>query len=81
MKKYVESMGIGDIKVGDIVIIAKSVQKGIHRIGIVTDKPNYCLPNLNDDSFYSDSGIHPSSENPLIKLFKEKIKMMLFTLM
>lgn len=70
MKTYIESKRIGNVKENDIAFIAKSVQQGIHRIGIVTSKPFFCLPSINNESFYDLAQIEKSSDTKLIELFE-----------
>ena len=62
---------IGSIEKGDIVFIAKSMQKGIIKIGVATSKSFFCNENDIKAKEYVKNGIDKSTNDKLIEKFKE----------
>lgn len=69
MPTYLDFSKIGNVKEGDLVVLAKSVQKGVIKLGIVTSKPVYCNPQDIDVEIYNHHHIKPSDEIDLINKF------------
>jgi len=72
METYLNNRSLADVEEGDIVILAKSTQAGISKIGIVRSEPYYCLNKDIDESTFRNIGIESSTDVGLISKFKEK---------
>jgi 5-methylcytosine-specific restriction protein B len=62
---------IGDVEVGDIILLAKSVKQGVIKVGVVEKKPLFCLEERLEPEIFENNNIHKSDNQKLIQIFEE----------
>ena len=70
MLNYLKHNRIGQVKCDDIVIIAKSIEACIFKIGKVKSKPFYCQINEINEEDFDQAGIVESIDEKIISLFE-----------